>query len=395
MRNHLVGLASLLLVSCSAPEDADDSAPADAGPGEDGGDDTPLRVEEGRVVDGHGQPVFLRGVGFNNWVWDDPSLAATHHDERDLQRVADMGMNAIRFYMTYRMFEDDAAPYVYQESGFAWLDQNVEWARAHGIYLIPNLHVPPGGWQSECEGGDLWEVPENQDRVVALWRAIAERYASEPVIAGYDLLNEPVPTQSAAQWQTLAARTVQAIREVDDRHMIVVEHVNAVGASAVDCDWELTIEDSFFLLDDPNVLYELHAYEPYAFTYQLLWGQGDGGRYPDEAQLDWFPYAREHLPRSRASLERDLRAVVDWGARNGVPLYLGEFGAGQPTFADDKGGLRWVEDMLEVAIADGLHFTYHDYHEDGFGIYPGQGALPDPSRANQELIDLFTTKLRE
>jgi endoglucanase len=42
-----------------------------------------------------------------------------------------------------------------------------------------------------------------------------------------------------------------------------------------------------------------------------------------------------------------------------------------------------------------LSFTYHAYHEDGFGIYRGSGTLPDTARANTPLIDLFTRTLKK
>jgi endoglucanase len=62
-------------------------------------------------------------------------------------------------------------------------------------------------------------------------------------------------------------------------------------------------------------------------------------------------------------------------------------------FQNDKGGLTWVSDMLDLLDEHGVPFTYHAYHEDAFGIYRGSGKLPDPANANQPLIDLFTTKL--
>jgi endoglucanase len=50
--------------------------------------------------------------------------------------------------------------------------------------------------------------------------------------------------------------------------------------------------------------------------------------------------------------------------------------------------------MIDIAKTNNLHFTYHVYHEDNFGLYFGYGTLPDPSKANQPLIDLFKNKLR-
>src|SRR4051812_32948704 len=147
-----------------------------------------LRRDGERIVDAAGRPVRWVGVAFGNQVWSGRPLPVTDHDESDFARLRAMGMNAARFYMHYRTFEDDSAPGVFKAAGWEWLDRNVMWARRHGVYLILNLHVPPGGYQSNGEGAALWDSPAAQDRVAALWRAIAARYANEAIIAGYDIL---------------------------------------------------------------------------------------------------------------------------------------------------------------------------------------------------------------
>lgn len=507
-----------------------------------------LRRDGERIVDGAGQPVRLRGVAFGNQVWGSKALPVTHHGEVDFGRVRAMGMNAIRFYMYYGTFEDDAAPGVYKDAGWRWLDDNVAWARRHGVYLILNLHVPPGGFQSNGDGWKLWDVPANQDRMVALWRAIAARYAHEPMIAGYDLLNEPGVHQAREEWQALANRTARAIREVDRDHLLIVERVNSITKQ-----WKNDADMNFFLIDDPDVVYTFHFYEPFAYTHQFAgWAHmGEGGKYPDEqavahADTTWLNIAtfdsptlppgdsgwthsesprleakdpralighislvargvgagkaffddlavdeydaagrhvgqvmkldlkslggwyywsangsghpsiefdghegagaltiegttddanlgaaqREFRPvpghsytvsgwmkgralpagarvqirldflgsdspvtgRDKAFLETQVNRYLAWGHAHGVPLFLGEFGLHHPCFENDRGGLRWVEDMLDIADESGLSFTYHAYHEDGFGLYRGNGKV-DPANANQGLIDLFTRKL--
>ena len=59
-----------------------------------------------------------------------------------------------------------------------------------------------------------------------------------------------------------------------------------------------------------------------------------------------------------------------------MPLFLGEWGTIRYSFDDDRGGLRWIADMLDVMRARGLHATYHSYHEDAFGIYRGAARSP-------------------
>jgi len=98
-----------------------------------------------QLVDGDNNPIYLQGVAFNNFIWNNSALPPPHHGEIDYQRVKDMGMNAIRFYMNYTFFEDDSDPYNYRQSGWDWIDQNIEWAKENEVYLILNMHAPQGG----------------------------------------------------------------------------------------------------------------------------------------------------------------------------------------------------------------------------------------------------------
>ena len=112
-----------------------------------------------QVLDPGGQPVVLRGVAFGNQVWQDMAVPVLHHSEVDYQRLVEMGMNSARFYLHYATFEDDANPGSYKAEGWQWLDTNIAWAKKHGIYLVLNMHVPPGGYQSQGKGTALWDDP--------------------------------------------------------------------------------------------------------------------------------------------------------------------------------------------------------------------------------------------
>jgi endoglucanase len=537
-RRFIVSLALLATLSPASPAAAADPTPSAL-----------LRVRGAKIVDGAGHVVALRGVAFGNEVWSNARLPRRHHDETDYQRVAAMGMNAVRFYMNYRTFESDAAPGKYLDDGWQWLADNIAWAKKHGVYLVLNMHVPPGGFQSLGAGKALWARADLQDRFVRLWTEIARRCRNEPTVAGYDLLNEPVVTKSKSQWSELAGRIAAAIRTVDPDHMLFVERVNAVGG-----DWSEDADRNFFTIADPNTVYEFHFYKPFHFTHQSAsWVSftAEDVRYPDDrAEIEWFLLDRraatddspklppgdtpwtyyqgapfhvedpaivvgkpvlevknnsgtvffddltleeldaagavkrviwkrnltstrgwffwtsdgsggavpghsghgdsasvvaagthsdanlgsdvlrfrtqrgatyrlngwmrgEKIPpeascrirldffsarapvqaSDKAFVAQELDAYVEWGRRHDVPLFLGEWGAIRFAFDNDRGGLRWVGDMLDLLSARGLSFSYHSYHEDAFGIYRGGGALPSAAQANAPLIELFTQKL--
>lgn len=334
-----------------------------------------------RLVDDQGESTRLRGVAFGNQVWGNARIPVTHHDENDFTRIHALGMNLVRFYINYRTLESETAPFTYLEDGWAWIDRNISWARAHGVYLILNMHVPPGGLQSHGEGASLWRERPLQQRLIGLWRAIAARYAEEPVILGYDLLNEPGVTENRRQWQSLAQEISGAIRSVDSRHVIFVERVNSVAGS-----WTNDHAQNFVRIEDSNVAYTFHFYEPFLYTHQgAPWSEvarKHDGRWPDPA--------RGH---DRDYLAKKLVDIFAWGEREDVPLYLGEFGCIRQCCENHRGGLAWIGDVIDLVHARGTPYTFHAYHEDFFGLYLGDGPV-DPAHANQSLIDLLSKKLR-
>lgn len=270
------------------------------------------------ILSESGEKIMLRGLAFGNRVWGNDPVPSEHHTEADIERVSKIGMNCIRFYMSYQTFENDAAPYSYKAAGWDWIDQNIAWAKNHNVYLILNIHVPQGGFQSQCQGDALWTNQANQDRLVALWKAIAERYKNEPQIAGYDLLNEPTPSGTIQNWDNLATRITQAVREVDNNHLIILANAIALG-----CNYSFNDgKNNFPLTEDENVMYTLHSYDPYEYTHQnQSWaGTGEGGKYPDPnvlsppPDLEWGTgqYNNKKLPAGNS----------DWTYYKGQPFKI-------------------------------------------------------------------------
>lgn len=345
-----------------------------------------LRRKGNLIVNGKGKEVWLKGVSFGNEVWSNKTLPVNHHTEKDFERVASMGMNVVRFYLNYKTLEDDQKPYTYKQEGWDWIDKNIAWAKKNNVYLILNIHVPQGGFQSNAEGMALWDVKENQKRLKALWYNIAKRYAKEPGVAGYDLVNEPVVSESMDQWTSLAQQLADTIRKADKKHVLIVERLNAIKRNYKNFNEDMNL----FLINDPNTMYTFHFYSPFKFTHQNVSSKmGDGGKYPDETIQE-----EKGQVRNKAYLEAELNKYLAFGKKHNVPLYLGEFGVIKHTFEAGKGGERWVSDMVDLLKKNHVHFTYHVYHEDSFGLYRLYGKPIDTTQANFGLIEMFRKKLK-
>lgn len=253
-----------------------------------------IRASGKLLVDETGKQYRIKGMAFGNEVWSNSSAPPwnRHHTADSYQELAEMGFNSTRFYLNYGLFESDDAPYTYKEDGFAWLDQNIAWAKAAGIRLVLNMHYPQGGYQSQGDGTALWTEPENQKRLCALWTEIARRYADEPAILGYGLVNEPVVaadsgTESLALWQSVAQTITDGIRTVDKNHMIFVERMCAAQQTDGTAEQWINFNDenNYVHIKDENVVYEFHDYDPHAYTHQGFDWAGTAGNdvtYPDE-----------------------------------------------------------------------------------------------------------------
>ncbi len=355
-----------------------------------------LRAEGTSIVDGAGKEFWFRGIAFGNDVWARPTTPpVTHHSQEDYARIKSLGFNSVRFYLNYQLFEDDSNPFKYKESGFEWIDRNVEWARENGIYLIINMHVPQGGFQSNAETIALWKDKNLQKRFLALWSEIARRYADEPQIAGYSILNEPGVHGGMKKWESFANETAKAIRSVDANHIIIVERMQCEIKKIGSVIYEENANGllNFPIMDDDNVMYEFHFYEPFAVTHQ---------------GAEWLPALRETFcaypgnftdwdGTTKAGnsdyIERRISRFCDVAKRLGRPLYLGEFGAIRRSFEGGRGGEAWVRDVIAVCKSKGLNLNYHTYHEVPFGLYYNDaGTLP--SLKNDALAEVFAGALR-
>lgn len=229
-------------------------------------------------------PVRLHGVNFLAYGDDsetaDVVLNTHNYDEEDFALAKAAGFNVVRLNMWYKLFEDDAKPYVWKQEGWNWLDKQVAWARNAGIRLMFDMHAAQCGYQSNGYAGTFWNSGSAcPARLQALWTAIATRYKHEPTVVGYDLLNEPAPPTNA-QWVSYAQSLVNAIRAVDGNHLIIAEQ-------------SFASDNQPFLLTGGNVMYDAHFYEPWRYCAEVQYSTGYGDNntpYPSPT-VNVLPYS--------------------------------------------------------------------------------------------------------
>jgi aryl-phospho-beta-D-glucosidase BglC (GH1 family) len=382
-----------------------------------------LRVSGSHIVNASGKKLRLRGTCPGGWMnMEDfinghpgaehtlraqmaevlgPSKAQFFFDrlldyffnEDDVVFLKKAGATVVRIPLNYRHFEDDAAPFKYKEAGFALLDQVLRHCETHGLYVILDLHSAQG-WQNvhwHSDNGSrislFWEVPWYQDRYIALWQEFARRYKNRPVIAGYDVLNEPCSNNNRGDYpwniyanfkpnwdrmNSLYRRLVTEVRKIDSRHIIFLEGDNYAK--------QFSRFDKPF---DDNLVYSSHNYTAPGFGP----GQYPGEIHSRSAMVASGPDVWD-LERQEAFFEE--AEGTKFTQQHGVPLWVGEFGSVFNGPSDENGDrLRALDDQIGIFERNNAHWTTWNYKDVGV---MGMLTLDPASPYMERIKDLLKKK---
>jgi len=306
-----------------------------------------IKTNGSKLVDDNGDAIILKGTNLGNWLVPEgymfkmeqvnaprkidellyelvgpDSLAVfwkgflnnyiTHADIKYLKKI---GVNHLRLPFHYKMFTDDL--YMGERNqGFKYFDRLVNWCREEQIYILLDMHCAPGG-QTGDNIDDSYGYPyllkskSSQDLMAKIWVRIAERYKSEPVIIGYDIVNEPIAhyfkdelDDLSHQLFLLYKRITNEIREVDQDHMIFLN--GSVWSGNFDVFEEII---------DDNTVYEFHKY--------------------------WFDVNQEAI-----------QTYIDFSEKHQVPIYVGETGENTD---------EWVNDFRVLLEENNVNWCFWPY----------------------------------
>lgn len=294
-----------------------------------------LHQKGDRLYDGNEKPILLRGVGFGNWLlpegymwkfydkcdrprrieklvfellgkekakrfWDE--YYDTYITREDIKYIKSCGLNSVRLPVNARLLMDKSeGKRRLLEDGVKHIDRLLKWCEEFDIYMIIDMHAAPGGQtgtnidDSTCDKPLLFEDDDFRDDLIWLWRELAARYCDNPYIAGYDLLNEPLPdwfSEHNDKVMPLYYDLVDAIRQVDNNHLIILEGVHWAT------DWSIFEALTHKPID--NCMLEFHKY----------WDN------PDIESITKFLDVRERL---------HYPIFMGEGGENNLSLYAGVF----------------------------------------------------------------------
>lgn len=273
----------------------------------------------------------------------------TYIQEEDFVNIAATGATAVRLPFNARLIE--TGPFRYSQENFIYLDNAFKWAARHNIGIILDLHAAPGAqngdWHADCPDGKalFWENPRYQDRACALWETIVDRFKDEPMLIGYDVLNEPVigdkPTNIVRKFYQNAVRRIQAI---DQKHLLFLE--GDIWAQRID-----------YLKDfiSSNVRISIHAYLPLNYTFNFT-------------PFYRFPGVIDGENWDEGKVRKYLEPYAQFSRDNHTKLFVGEFGINW------RGGVwgevEWLKTILGLFDEYGFDYTYWTYKAIANHVFP-------------------------
>lgn len=313
-----------------------------------------LRIDGQNLITPNGEKFVIRGTNLGNWMNPEgymflfkkanaPRLIdqalkemvgpdfANHFwklfkdnyvTREDINYLRETGTNTIRLPFHYKLFTDE--DYMGQsvaQDGFERTDSLISWCRKAGIYVILDMHDAPGG-QTGDNIDDSYGYPwlmvseESQKQFVDVWTRIAGRYQNEPVVLGYDLLNEPIApyfgddmAKLNASLEPLYKKVVAAIRKVDKNHIVMLGGAQWDGNFDVFSDWKF----------DSKMMYTCHRY---------------GG--PTNADA--------------------IRKIIDFRNKTNLPMYMGEIGHNKNS---------WIAAFCKTMEENNIGYTFWPYKKMG------------------------------
>jgi len=360
----------------------------------------------GKKIENDKGEVILRGIGLGGWMLQEPYMlklsgivtnqsqfkskvkeligdektaifynAWLSNDMRkiDVDSIASWGFNSIRLPMHYNLFtlpieqEPVAGQNTWLDKGFALTDSLLKWCKKDHVYLILDLHAAPGGQGTDYAIGDgdntkpsLWESDANKAKTIALWKKLAERYAGESWIGGYDLLNETnwgftdqkgdlhgTGEKQNVPLKQLLTDITTAIRTVDKRHLIFIEGNG----------WANNYNGMFPLWDN-NIAISFHKY----------WNFND---------------------------QNSIKNFINMREKNNVPLWMGESGENSNVWIKDAitlfesnqiGWAFWP--FKKIGLNNPLEITTNPGYTKLNDFWRGKGEKPSVDDAFKALMQL-------
>lgn len=287
----------------------------------------------------------LVGPDFTAWFWEE--FKKNYITQDDIRFITQTGMNSLRIPFHYKMFTDeDYMGVTANGDGFKQIDQVIEWCRQENLYVILDMHDAPGGQTGDNiddSYGYPWLMESEASKVqfCNIWKKVAQHYANDTIILGYDLLNEPIAHYFLDQYahlndslEPLYKRCVDSIRTVDPNHIVLLGGAQWNGNFNVFNDFKF----------DDKMMYTCHRY--------------------------WCD-----------TLQSNIQDFVDFRDKVNLPIYMGETGENTD---------EWIAAWTRLMERNNIGWHYWPYKK----VDSERGMVSVKAPENWDLIIDYTSQDR-
>lgn len=163
------------------------------------------------------------------------------------------------------------------------LDNALALFSKYNLQVVINLYSPPGGFQSRTAPSHyrMFSRVDLQDAFFVIWDIIARKYANNPIIYGFDLVNEPArrPELLCAgcrDWPQLALETFNLVRAIVPNKKIFVKSLYGDPSELINLP----------LISDENIIYTYHAYPFFDYQHAGIAGISVDVKRPRRSQIE-------------------------------------------------------------------------------------------------------------
>lgn len=302
-------------------------------------------------------------------TWNKNILDSNVIATSDFRLLKQLGFKCIRIPVAFRHFQTGNS---FDPRLFERINQMLRLCHLYGFKVIICYH-----------SGNLDDsnyLSESQS-VVNLWQMLAKKYCRQSADdLFFELYNEP-PHMNPDIWQNAANDIIKAVRAIDKKRTLIV------GASNYNSIYELSRTTP---LNDDNIIYTFHFYEPFFFTHQGAEWVGDQvatinvpfpynpATFPPlhpRAKNTWGEtnYYQYRTDGNEQSVRDKLQIIKNWGIKYNVPLLCGEYGV-YNKYAGLDSRCRYIKAVRQTLKAMHIPGILWDYNSN-FSIFEGKPSL--------------------
>jgi endoglucanase len=323
---------------------------------------------------------LARGINVAGWFWYAPSTddgIRNRLRDTDLQLIDDVGLTFVRIPIDLGFLLDESRDDLLNPDHLALLDEGIDRIFAHDLAVVIDLHSTSIEDSNNANYSGALENEEFVTLFIRFWQSFAAHLSErDPEMLFIEPMNEPVFENDTSQWPPIQERLLTAIREAAPEHTLI-----ATGALWSNMSTLLELEP----LDDPNIVYNFHFYEPFLFTHQgatWSWEVVVPLRdipYPSSPEAvapvietiddpEIQPYVSDYGEArwDIDNIDEMISRAAAWGEENGVRLICTEFGAFRE-YAPPADRAQWTHDVRSTLEKYDIGWAMWEY-DSSFGL---------------------------